>query len=358
MNFYLGNNPDSDGTPYARPFGDWDLIQSLPYTKAGIIDPGEQDRFFFSQILAFLRDDPGRFLRLQLKKAALLVNRVEIRATIDPEFHRRQFAALKFPLPGFALAFALALAGAAALRRGRRGHPALLLFILCQGATVVMSVAASRYRAPFAMATIILAGAGADRLLAAFRARDRKAAGVFALCLAGLGLAYPPVAPRHTDAEELAYLGEAWFKKGDYVKAAEHYKAALREEPDYSQALIGVAGLYQQKGDQASAEAWLKRAVDADPQGYFPRFYWGAALFERGEMEQGVSEMEAATRRRPTWQLGLFKLAEFEDMAGRKNQAIMHLETALRVQPGFREARELLSRIRSEGKEAAPGAAP
>ncbi|MCK7467852.1 MAG: hypothetical protein MZU91_06840 [Desulfosudis oleivorans] len=68
LNFYIGNGPESDGTPWARPGGDWDELLSRP-ARAGVESDAAQDRWFARAALSAAADDPGRFVRLLGRKA-------------------------------------------------------------------------------------------------------------------------------------------------------------------------------------------------------------------------------------------------------------------------------------------------
>jgi tetratricopeptide (TPR) repeat protein len=364
LNFYLGNNPDADGTAYARPGGAYDRLQALPVTEAGIIAPAGQDRFYVKKALGFMRRDPAAFCGLQLKKAALLINHRELRATINPEFQRSLFPALWPPLPGFGIIFGLALAGLAALRPRRRGHQAYLIYLGALAGFLVATVVSSRYRLPWAAALTVLSGAGAMELGRAVllvrgkdeaRGRPLKAALPAALLVVGLALARLPAAPHYTDAEDWSYMGDAWLAQQDRHHALESYEKALAHDPGLAEAMMGMARLEQDQGDAGAALHWLRRAAAADPASGAAHYALGLLLWDRGEKQEAVKELGRAVALRPQWLPGYNDLARREWDMGMQDQAIGHLETVLRMYPDFAELKELVRGLEQEAARPAAG---
>ncbi|HUT53836.1 MAG TPA: tetratricopeptide repeat protein [bacterium] len=365
LNLYIGNNPDADGTPYARPGGVYDRLQALPVAEAGITDPAGQDRFYMKKIFEFMRRDPARFWKLQLKKAALLVNHRELRASVNPEFQRSLFPALRLPLPGFGVILALALAGLPALRWRRRGHQVFMIHLAAFAGFTVATVVSSRYRLPLAAGMMVLAGAGAMELGRAAllmrgkeqgrRGRLPRAAAPVALMLLGLGLSRLPVAPHYTDAEDWSYMGGAWLEQGNRERAADSYEKALALDPSLAEAMMGMARLEQENGDAGAARQWLTRAAAADPGGAAAHHALGLLLWEQGEKTRAIAELTQAVHLRPQWLPGYNDLARREWDMGMHDQAIAHLKTVLRMYPDFSELKALVRELEREAARPAGG---
>ncbi len=355
LNLYLGNNPASDGTPYARPGGGWDSITALP-ARAGAMTDAEQDRFFADRVMEFAENRPGDFLEHVAKKALLLVNHREVRATMDPEFQRSRLRALSLPLPGFAVALALAAAGLMALWPMNRRRGALLIYICAYAAFGTATVVSSRYRLPFAAGVIILSGAGAVKAAEAAQSLRRWLGGgrpavtmrslaPLALLAAGLGAAYLPARVNYTDAEEYAYLGDAWMNHGDAARAAESYGEALKLDPSCAQAMRGLSRIEMGRGETETAEQWLRRAAAADPSGAEGHYELGALLWRRGEQAEAVKEFRSAVECSPQSIMMLYWLAYYERQTGQVEDARARLKSALQLRPDFEPARELLTEL-------------
>ncbi|HUT53835.1 MAG TPA: glycosyltransferase family 39 protein [bacterium] len=357
LNLYLGNNPDSDGTPYARPGGAWDALTAMP-ARQGALTDAEQDRWFARKAWEFARSEPMDFLKLVLKKSALLASHREVRATIDPEFHRSLFRVLKLPLPGFALVLGLAVPGLLALWPMKKGRQALLIYIGVYAAATVGAVVSSRYRLPFTAGIIILSGAGAARVVEAARALRRGLAGgreavskrslaPLALLALGLAAAYLPVRIGYNAAEEYAYLGDAWMNHKNVARAAESYQEALKLGPSRAQAMRGLARIELGQGGTGAAEQWLRRAVAADPAGAEGHYELGSLWWRQGRKDEAIKELGTAVDCSPQSIMMLYWLAYYERLAGNTEDAKQRLMSALLLRPDFEPARQMLLEMES-----------
>lgn len=77
--------------------------------------------------------------------------------------------------------------------------------------------------------------------------------------------------------------------QGNPTAAKAHYEAALKLDPDYAPALIGLADIAQRHGNTHQAEQYLQRAERAAPQSAAVRLAWGRHLirgkqFKRAEI--------------------------------------------------------------------------
>jgi hypothetical protein len=336
FNLFLGNNPEADGTMYARLGGKWDRMEAMPVKEAGIMDLIGQDRFYLAKVVGFIKDDPKAFIVLLAKKSALVLNRREIRATIDPEFHRRLFSALNLPMPGFGLILGLALVA------------------------MVLTVVSSRYRVPLAAGLAVLAGAGSIKLASSLKKIATMKRGDFsaprakpflapALFLMGLGISFLPVAPDQSPAEEWTYLGLAHYQAGDNGRAMYYYQKALASKPDYAMAMTEIAWLEYERGDLDSAVRWQMKAVAADPIGAYGHFNLGQYLWQKGRQEEALAELRLAVECKPLWDDALYMLAAREYDMGMPEPARGRLKTMLLVYPDLgRKVDPLLWKIERE----------
>ena len=365
LNFYYGNNPQADGTCYARLGQAWDHLESMPIKEKGIVNPYDQESYYFGKVIEFMKKDPVSFAWLQVKKLGLLLNNKEIRATIDPEFHRRLLPVTAFPWPGFMLVLAIALPGLLLIRPSRSDHQLLLIFLATHALVTSGVLISSRYRMPFTAGLIILSGAGAMILAHTFiRSFLPSYSGKFGrsiphispniprlipwvLFLAGLAIAALPIAPTHTDAEELTYVGYAWRMAGDDEKALKYFNEALKEEPGHANALVQIARIQRKRGQIDDAFETLKKAEVSEPDSSIVHYDLGIALWQAGRKEEAVGQMKLATDCRPMWITGWKALAVFEYETGSVDKAREHVQFILTLDPNEREAHELLLKMSS-----------
>ncbi len=64
------------------------------------------------------------------------------------------------------------------------------------------------------------------------------------------------------DAEFYLKSGNAHYLKGEYDRAIADCNKAIELNPNFAQAMAGLAVVYAEKGDKESAKLWAKRALE------------------------------------------------------------------------------------------------
>ena len=354
MNLYLGNNASADGTPNVRPTGEWDQLLLLPQVEAGITKQSQRDRFFLALVLHFARTQPGRFLQLQARKLALLLNAREIRATFDPEFFRRRYRTLSLPLPGFALILALGLLG---MVRARNPFPSLLFFYLAAyAAAVVLTVVSARYRMPLAPVLALFAGHGLVELARLLRERDWRRLAPALVFLGAVDLAghWSRLVPKHTNAEEWSHLGNAYYVRRNLYPAELAFRRALEEEPGYSLAMTGLAVISWDQGRRDRALETLRRALLLDPENVPTRFQYAEYLRQQGEWDKALAEYQILLQKWPAQVSAHFFIALTAFEKGDLDSARREAEEVLRLRPENAAMLDLLKKIQDHERETSP----
>lgn len=174
--FYIGNNPSANGTyrgvPGIRTTAEGhvvDAVRVASEAEGRPVGPREASRYFRARALAFMREEPLRFLALCGRKTRLFFNAYEIPNNEDYYLAQRDSWVLASPLFGYGLVCPLGLTGLLLGLRGRRGVGLAAALL----ATVLLSTFAAfvtaRYRIPAVPALILFA----SRALAWFYARLR-----------------------------------------------------------------------------------------------------------------------------------------------------------------------------------------
>ncbi len=134
---------------------------------------------------------------------------------------------------------------------------------------------------------------------------------------------------------------------GRLPEAIAHYEAALRVQPDYAQAHNNLgAALMKMPGRQAEAVAHYETAVRLKPDMADARFNLAIALLKvPGRLDDAIRNFEALLQLQPNDAEAHNRLGEALVLAGRSTAARAHFETALRLKPGYRAARDNLARL-------------
>jgi 4-amino-4-deoxy-L-arabinose transferase-like glycosyltransferase len=178
--FYSSNNPENltgryNVPSFSRPHpedSEADFHREAEHRSGQRLTASQVSDYWMQRSLEFLRGDP---------KAALLLLKNKLKETLAdyeiPNNHSFDLAArfsdvARWPLPTFALAFAMGIPGIAVGLRSRRRAAWVLVPVLTVLITIVLFFSSSRFRMPAVPFLIIGAGICGERLLEWFRRRE------------------------------------------------------------------------------------------------------------------------------------------------------------------------------------------
>jgi len=96
------------------------------------------------------------------------------------------------------------------------------------------------------------------------------------------------------EAIQLCNLGAAWYEKGDYVKAVEYYKKAIRLNQDFAEAINNLGVIYSKQGNLDIAMDCYKKATRIDPN-YAEAFNnIGVVFYKQGYLQKAIELFERA----------------------------------------------------------------
>lgn len=281
INLFIGNHPGASGMFQVPPEMRLDLMTSS--TEAAeratgrALSAGEVSDYWAGRAFAYMRSQPGPWLRLMARKAALFWNHYEIPNHYHFYFVRAFAPALRLPVSTFGVIAPLGLVGLGlAVARRRRGAALLVTYGATFMASVVPFFITARYR--LAIAPVLLVGAGFaltemwDRLHAR---RWRSLAGAAAVAAA---LAMAVNAPM--------------------------------VEFGFAQMHNTVGAILGSRGDFRGAASEFGKAIEEDPGNVSAHYNLGVALAETGRLEEAVREFEEATRLHPGYREAWAALAQ------------------------------------------------
>ncbi|MCK4305892.1 MAG: tetratricopeptide repeat protein, partial [Candidatus Eisenbacteria sp.] len=276
VNFYIGNNEQSDGCTAIVPGtrGDWwggrfDTIKIAERSAGRALKDSEVSSYWFRKAIQFIVTHPFQWLSLTARKLALFWSSAEI-GNNSSVYHQRAYASImRHPLPGFGLVGPLGLVGIwLALRRRREVAMLPFLFVALYMAGVIAFFVCARYRVPIIPFLLIFASFAVTEVVAMWRKRER--AGLLWI-VAGFGLALLAVnvqamSHRENIAQARFHDGIAWAKAGNVAEAENALRDALRLDPNLAVARTNLANLLSGRGDADEARGAYERAIAADPR--------------------------------------------------------------------------------------------
>jgi tetratricopeptide (TPR) repeat protein len=341
VNFYIGNNPQADGT--YQPIVPGKQIPALERREPARLaeqaagrrlNAGEVSRYWLDRSLAWVRREPGAFARLQVRKLGMFWSWYEWPDAVDYYHVKTLSPILRLPLLEFGGAVLLALAGLVLARRRLGAFAPVLLFTLGWMLSTVVFFLFSRYRLPVVPALLVLGGVTLASTVEAWRAGNRRrTVGLAAITLAALllprALGYEP----RMDLVEYN-LGRLYDEQGRPEAAREHYKAAFVLNPKDFLACLNLGNLAARQGDWATALRFYQRAAALEPRSDDAESNQGGVYLAMGDLAQAEAHLDHALilnpQNLPALQNQALLRARRGDLAGARelNRRLLELDPA------------------------------
>jgi tetratricopeptide (TPR) repeat protein len=378
-NFYIGNNPSADGTYASLRFGRGspeyerqDATLLAERAEGRQLSPGEVSAYWTRRALAFAAGQPGRWLRLQLKKLALLVNAGEMLDTESLDAHAEWSWPLRLlaPVAHFGVVVPLAAIGLWVTWPLRSRLAILYAMIAAFAASTVAFYVFARYRHPLTPLLLLFAAAGMVHLWAAARGRQPRPTWGLAAATATAIVAsnWPFLSQPLMHAITETNLGSAFYQDGRLGDAANHYRRAIDIDGTYAPAYnnLGVTLRAQGRVDDAIrvyrdglrirgdypdlhynlANALLERrqpieaadhlrvAAETLPDSAGVRNNLGQALAEQGQLDAAVVELRRAVALDPSSPRAHHNLGNVLASKGEAQEALVSLRRAIDLDRG------------------------
>lgn len=299
VNFYIGNNPEADGT--YQPIVPGKQIPALERQEPVRVAEGELGRkltagevssFWMRKALAWAADHPGDFLRLQFRKLRMFWSWYEWPDAVDYYWVRGLSPALRWAVVEFGAVTLLALAGLWMVRRNPGPFAPALLFALGWMLSTVVFFLFSRYRLPAVPALMILAAVPIARI----SERPRTAP-----ILAMLGALLLPHLIGFEPRLDLVHynLGRIEDERGNPDAAREHYKAAFILNPRDFLACLNLGNHAARRGDWETALRFFQRAEALEPRSDDVQSNLGGVYLALGQWKEAKARFDRALELNP-----------------------------------------------------------
>jgi len=322
VNFWIGNNPEADGT--YRPLVPGKQIPRLERAEAERLAEqasgrelkgGEVSRYWLARALAWARDEPLAFARLQARKLALYLAPYEWPDAVDYAWVKTISPPLALPGLEWGGLVALAAAGVAFAGGRRRALGPALLFELGWLASTVAFFLFARYRLPAAAGLFVLASIPLVAAVDLWRGGRRRAALAAAAGLVAALVAPHAVAPSPR-ADLVEYnLGRLAEERRDPAAARRHYAEALAADPDFFLAAMNLGTLAARQGDLAEGLRYLEEAVRLEPRSDDAWANLGAARLAAGDLDAAREALRQALALHPAHAAATANLERLERRA-------------------------------------------
>ncbi len=320
VNFYIGNNPRSDGrtaiVPGTRP--DWwggyyDTIERAEKAMGRKLKPSEVSNYYFKEGFKFIFSSPGEAVRLFFKKLYFFWAGGE-RSNNKYIYFFWDLAGMgKVPLPGFWLVTPLALVGGILQWRRRKLLAPLYLFIVSYMIGVIAFFVNSRFRLPVVPVLFMFAAYTVFYFIKAYRHKSFEALKVILiliLCFFVIDYDLFVFGENKPGEDSISHysLGNAYMKMDNKELALTEYERARNISQRYPR----------------SSYSLISRNVDYN----LGLLYWEKGLCSRAiEMLEGVGGSDTYSL------IALDRLADCYLKKGRAADAIQAYEKIISIQP-------------------------
>jgi tetratricopeptide (TPR) repeat protein len=377
-NFYIGNNPQSDGTYQSLRFGRGapeyerqDATELAERALGRTLTPGEVSGYWVDKAMDFITSQPGAWLELMARKTALLWNAGEMLDTEGQEAHAEYSWPLKI-LGGvghFGVLVPLAVLGVVVTWPLRRRLAILYALTLAYAASVVAFYVFARYRYPLVPLLMLLAGAGVIGARAWFTSERRARVAWTAAALAAVAVLcnWPLLSTTLMRAVTESNLAVALQADGRIDDAVTHYERAVALQPDYAPAYNNLGTALRAKGRLPDAVAAYERALSLRAE--YPEAHYnlanvltdegrtkeaaqhfrvalqampgsadvhnnlGIALADEGKRDDAITEFRAAVAADPASAKSHRNLADALSSVGRNDEALLEFRRAAQLAP-------------------------
>ena len=305
VNFYIGNNAAYEETINTGPGKGWLDLVSMPRTEEGITSPGKRSRFFFDRSFDFMRERPGDYIRLLLRKTGQFWHGNEIGRNQDLYYARNYSSLLSVLLWKYGIAFPFGLLaplvlvgiGVTWVRSAWRapGPSLLLLFAATYAVSVVLFFVTSRYRLPVVPVLLFFAVYGFRELYRL--ARDCRwplfsaGCGVFLIGIVAVNFRVGSM-DSEGDAETHHRLGFLFQQQGLPMNAVAAYRKALVLDPAIQEGRFNLGSLYAQLGQYDKAIGEFEHFIRRYPEHVQARYALGNAFLKTGRYRQAAEQFK------------------------------------------------------------------
>jgi tetratricopeptide (TPR) repeat protein len=309
-NFFIGNNPQADGTYMSLRFGRGapeyertDATELAEHATGRTLTPAEVSSYWTDRALTFVTEQPGAWLRLMGRKVALLFNATEMLDTEAQESHAEWSWPLRIGglFGHFGLLTPLAVAGLILAWPERSRLAVLYVMLAAYAASVVMFYVFARYRLPLVPMLLLFASAGIAALPRWLRSADSRQRSVVAgaVLVAAVFSNWPMLSKPLMKAITETNLAVALQAQGMNDAAAGHYRRAIELQPDYAPAYNNLGVLQRASGRVDDAIATYEQALSL--KGDYPDAHYNLAnaLLEKNRPREAADHFRIALRSIP-----------------------------------------------------------
>lgn len=303
-NFYIGNNPRANGQYQplreGRAHAEFERTDATELAEAAMgrrLTPDEVSRYWMGRSWDYIRQQPGHWLRLLVKKWLMVWNRVELTDTESIEV-LQDLSVVLGALGGvfhFGVLSPLAAVGAWTTRREWRRLMPLYLIVLTLAGSVAVFYIFARYRFSVVPVLLMFAAAGLCEASCAWRKRDvawwvgSGAVAAVAAFVVNWRLA------SYEDPRALTYfnLGSALARQSRHDEAVVQYAQAIVYKRASTAVRMRMASSLESLGRAGEAAELYRDVLRLAPRQSEAHYHLGYLAAAKGDYREAIVHYRA-----------------------------------------------------------------
>ncbi|MCX8015085.1 MAG: tetratricopeptide repeat protein, partial [candidate division WOR-3 bacterium] len=360
INFYYGNNPQTDGTwraTYPLQQTPDITIEQLKYSSQHIdgklLKPSAASNYWFKKGLDFIKENPIRYLKLLARKLLLFINGYEIPNNYYFYQTRDDSVILKIAFINYALILPLTILGIILSFKRWRDYYLIYAFVFIYIVSSLVFYVLSRLRVGVIPFFIIFAVIFITELSSRFQTKKFKPALTLIIVA---GFLYGLTQLRLFDSNEFNIQG--YIQKGNiyqsvrnFNQAASAYQKAITLDPTNIVTHYSLLQTYismNKPSQSAQVLQTITNLVQANPQ-YRLYAHLAQARFHiaNRNFTQAAQEFEQALLLNPYDAETHYLLAAVYLTLGKTNQALKEIKKTLELNPNHSDAQRALQMLQN-----------
>ena len=315
LNFYIGNNTQSDGVSANLPGArrDWwgmmeDAERIANQESGRTLSESEQSAFWTQKTLDEIAHEPGLFVRHLIKKTILLIEGNELSNNVDFYFfaHRSSVLRLliwyKYLYLPFGLILPLAVVGMILAGWSKVGVRPLLLFLLTYAPAIILFFVTARYRIPLAPFLVLFAAYFVTSIPTVLKRASRKRLIAYGLTLVlMLVLCNTDVYGyrKKNDAQGYYTMASLYARMGDTSREEFYYRKTIAEDTTLSEAYNNLGLLEASKGNVPEALSLLRAATELSSENFMYQYNLGYLYLQSGHPDSAIAPLRQVVKVTP-----------------------------------------------------------
>lgn len=340
FNFYIGNNPESEGV-FMAPEGTGSNVEAQIEDSKAIAEKAlgknlkasEVSRYWSERAWEFIRQNPSKFLKLCVRKALLFFSVDEISDVDDYLFGKNFNPILKFPWLGFSVLGPLIILGFVVSMKTIRYRLLTVAWIVSYLLGMIAFFINARYRLPILSIFFVIAGMAVLDLLNQIKRRAWPQASYYCLVLA-LGVWVTQLHLVGTDwTRDYVNAGDAYQEKKDFERATLLYQKALEIDPNSYKANLAMGIVQTKLGHDDQAKEFYSRSLAANPNNAQAYNNLGLWYDRQGDLEKARDYFMRAIEIKPNSSQAHNNLGMIYGKVGDHPKAVEEFKVSLNLNP-------------------------